>query len=649
MNPKSIAAPAADTQHFPAELRARPQWALAGDDKSPMMINGRRASVTDQATWTTYEAVCAAAKPGQFIGYMISPDDPFACIDLDVKDYTTPEQIERFQRIVACFDSYTEWSRSGRGLHIWVEGKIGKGRKREGVEVYSQARFIVCTGNPHLQKPIAQRQRYLEILRAELTRGTQIEIELEDDDPDADPHYAVAQTAFEDEGELGRLFKANVSDAWVGKYTSASEADIALVTMLAKLTTSNTSCWGAFQMSRLGKREKDGKVKSERADYRRTTLTQARMYLANDAVKKAHGQEIADALFFRIAIPAATVAGALTAKPLRKFLEEYTVAEFLVEDIFRRGWLYTVTGTTGAGKTGVAVYLCLMIAAGAPLNGKLVQKGPVLYIAGENPDDVRGRFKAALQHLPWALDCIDNIHIVDQSFLLKDRVADLNQLQSTLKPVTVFVDTDQAVSLSAEGNDNANNERMAHAKRLRQISGHETRPTVIDLCHPNISSSKGAPDRLWPRGGSSFISEIDGNVRCYRDEPNTVLAYDLDKWRGMPFEMHFRKTDVEVQTYLNQHGKALTLPVFSLAPDTEVIYDGINAYSERMLLLRAIAKYPQANQTALLDVVGWKTKAGLPDKPKISRWFKKLRDEDPPLIGVNSGLTNAGKEAAKSV
>lgn len=87
--------------------------------------------------------------------------------------------------------------------------------------------------------------------------------------------------------------------------------------------------------------------------------------------------------------------------------------------------------------------------------------------------------------------------------------------------------------------------------------------------------------------------------------------------------MHFRKTDVEVQSYRNQRGKALSLPVYSLAKDTEVMRDGINAYSDRMLLLRAMVTHPQANQTALLEVLGWKTKAGMPDKSKMSRHILK--------------------------
>ncbi|MDE2317292.1 MAG: hypothetical protein KGK06_12870, partial [Xanthomonadaceae bacterium] len=71
-------------------------------------------------------------------------------MDLDVKDETPPEVLARFQKIIETFDSYTERSTSGRGYHIWLKGDIGAGRRRDGVEVYSQERFIVCTGNVHL-------------------------------------------------------------------------------------------------------------------------------------------------------------------------------------------------------------------------------------------------------------------------------------------------------------------------------------------------------------------------------------------------------------------------------------------------------------------------------------------------------------------
>lgn len=104
---------------LPAALRDRPQWVLAGADKRPLTADGRAASSTDPNTWTDFDTACrAAAAKGLHIGYMLHESDPFACIDLDVKDETPQAHIQRFQKIVAAFDSYTERSRSGKGLHV---------------------------------------------------------------------------------------------------------------------------------------------------------------------------------------------------------------------------------------------------------------------------------------------------------------------------------------------------------------------------------------------------------------------------------------------------------------------------------------------------------------------------------------------------
>ena len=89
---------------------------------------------------------------------MLHPSDPFTCIDLDVKETTSQEQHQRHDDIVAMFDSYTERSRGGQGRHVWITAKIGKGARRDCVEVYSQERFIICTGDVYADRPIAERQ-----------------------------------------------------------------------------------------------------------------------------------------------------------------------------------------------------------------------------------------------------------------------------------------------------------------------------------------------------------------------------------------------------------------------------------------------------------------------------------------------------------
>ena len=267
---------------LPAELRARPQWCVAGPDKSPRTVSGARASTKDPSTWADFEtASLAAARSGLHIGFVLTAEDPFACIDLDVKDNTEPEQLARFDSIVRAFDSFTEQSVSGRGWHIWVSGNIGKGRRRDGVEVYSQERFIVSTGDVRINRPIANRQEMLTNMVAQMSLDPAPELQVWGENG-AD--WVVAQRAAEDTGELGRLFAGD----WNRRYPSQSEADLALVKMLLPQTDSPGECWATFRLSKLGEREK-----AKRPDYAQSTLAKAAQHLQSDASQVQHGREVA--------------------------------------------------------------------------------------------------------------------------------------------------------------------------------------------------------------------------------------------------------------------------------------------------------------------------------------------------------------------
>ena len=269
---------------IPAELRQRPQWLLAapndkGEFKVPTTVDGEgktRPSNTNRSAWLPFPVACQEATTrGLRIGYCIAEDDPFACIDLDVKDkdnapdkpesWTTPEQFDRFHRIVHDFDSYTELSQSGKGLHIWVAGKIGSGKNRDGVELYSETRFIVCTGNVHSDKPIADRQTLLARLHAQLGGSNRPRMVLDPEGDSDDTGLSLAAQALEcGSDELKRLFAGD----YQGRYKSQSEADMALIMMLAKISKSNKAVWDAFMESGLGQRDK-----AEDPGYRRRTLT----------------------------------------------------------------------------------------------------------------------------------------------------------------------------------------------------------------------------------------------------------------------------------------------------------------------------------------------------------------------------------------
>ena len=237
---------------FPAEIKAFPQWAVADADKKPLVWDndiGRlmAADVTDPDMLMTFEAAkgCAAHFNKPYIGFVLTAQDPFTCIDLDVKNatnepdpkkHTTPEQLRRFEQIMTAFDTYTEVSRSGLGVHLWLRGNIGKGRRRD----------------------VAERDHYLTMLvnEIDLQRKT-YEIELVEKDPVEDD-ATIHQRALEaDNGDkYARLFNGE----WVEMgFPSQSEADLALISMYAFYTESNEQCRRLFRYSALGKREKANK------------------------------------------------------------------------------------------------------------------------------------------------------------------------------------------------------------------------------------------------------------------------------------------------------------------------------------------------------------------------------------------------------
>jgi putative DNA primase/helicase len=141
-------------ENIPGELKARPQWVVwkaTGDkpDKVPYSArSGRRASSTDLLTWSTFQEALEAYENGDYagLGFVFSSADPYTGIDLDDCVAEDGEIAGWALEIVRYFDSYTELSAIGTGLHIIVRGNVPNRRKDE-VEVYSSKRFFSVTGH----------------------------------------------------------------------------------------------------------------------------------------------------------------------------------------------------------------------------------------------------------------------------------------------------------------------------------------------------------------------------------------------------------------------------------------------------------------------------------------------------------------------
>ena len=136
--------------NIPQELRMLKQWVCANDDsKVPMQATMPfPASSTNPNTWSTFEDAVAAVENGWYdhIGFVFN-DNGIVGIDLDdaiAYGIASPLATE----IGHLCSSYTEVSKSGTGLHIFVKGDIPfKGKNNlAGVEMYKTARFFIMTG-----------------------------------------------------------------------------------------------------------------------------------------------------------------------------------------------------------------------------------------------------------------------------------------------------------------------------------------------------------------------------------------------------------------------------------------------------------------------------------------------------------------------
>lgn len=259
---------------IPLELRQRAQWLVAGPDKAPLGITQHgttyNGSVTDPATWVSFETAARYAfEHGLHIGYVLTAADPFACIDLDVCDaesqqrkgkpvdpaeWTTMADFNRYWTITQAVNSYTERSTYGKGLHIWVRGKIGKGLKRDGIEVYSQERFIVTTGDTVLPVGMEDRQSLLTQMVEDMRAKDAPRIDLVEQEEEESDTEIIERAINAGNG-------AKFNDLCAGRwdqygFPSQSEADLALMSMFTFYSKSNEQCRRLFRMTALGKREK---------------------------------------------------------------------------------------------------------------------------------------------------------------------------------------------------------------------------------------------------------------------------------------------------------------------------------------------------------------------------------------------------------
>lgn len=293
-----------DGYNFPEEIKATPQWVVCFRDKIPMYSPGyqqplEKASPTDPKTWmsfSTAEHLCEMNE-GLLPGFVLTPDDPFTVIDMDVKDDTPAEHTQWFWQIAQASGSYTEASASGKGLHVWVYGNHGEGRRSSdyGIERYSQERFIICTGNVVINTAITDGRGVCEYLAQFLDEKAKIIVKVEDMPQVRSDEDVLADILTWENSDLFEvLYYSPINRLIPLQYPSGSEADAALINFLVKASPNNAQVMRIFRKTPLANRgPKPGQKDKIMADdkYLNRTINNMRSYLQVEIQRKEAERE----------------------------------------------------------------------------------------------------------------------------------------------------------------------------------------------------------------------------------------------------------------------------------------------------------------------------------------------------------------------
>jgi hypothetical protein len=266
--------------NIPNELKSLKQWIcwrrvpIPDTEKTTKIpinpYNGWNASVSVPEHWSDFETAVRASVDCDGIGFVFTARDPYCGIDLDApkEGAHSAAVFARQQKIFQAIPSYAERSPSKNGLHIICRASVPKGRKREAIEIYSQERYFTFTGDVFNNAPIIDAQEVVTALWQEMGPGA-----------DADNYYLGSHEREDfNEGMIermraganGDLFDQLFAGDWQNAYASQSEADQALMNIIAFYCDNRLQCIEIFRMSELGKRDK-----AQRDAYMNYTLDKA--------------------------------------------------------------------------------------------------------------------------------------------------------------------------------------------------------------------------------------------------------------------------------------------------------------------------------------------------------------------------------------
>ena len=307
-----------------------------------------------------------------------------------------------------------------------------------------------------------------------------------------------------------------------------------------------------------------------------------------------------------------------------EFLKGFVPPTYLVDNVLQRGFVYSLTAKTSGGKTAIALELTRAVGCEDPnatFGGHTVEKGKVLYLVGENADDVRARVKAS-NALRTDNPDNDRAYYIPGVFTLAQlRVRIEVEAQKLGGIDLVIVDTSAAYFPGDDENNNA--QSGAHARAMRSLTKVLGTPCAIPLCHP--AKWVNDPSQLVPRGGGAYLAEMDGNLTAWKHD-DLINFHHGDKWRGPGFEpITFKIEKITTPKLVDGKGRKIpTVRVVAIS-EKEEAEESRRARNDEDRLLVALSDNPDRSHADLARACDFILPDGEPAKSRLQRTMGRLQ------------------------
>ena len=300
-----------------------------------------------------------------------------------------------------------------------------------------------------------------------------------------------------------------------------------------------------------------------------------------------HAPRTADAPAAAEILPAPDAESTWEMQSTADFTADFVAPEYIVEGIIQRGRMYTLTAPTGHGKTATMLYMATHIASGSDVCAKEVEKGDVIFLAGENPDDVRARTIAALEAYDLSAEGL-SLHWIAGTFSIRQDMARLVEMIGKLPNVVcIIVDTFAAYFDGDNENDNA--QALDFARMLRTLTQAHSKPCIVMPAHPVKNATRST---LTPKGGSSLLNEVDGNLTIWNDD-GLLTVHWQGKHRGPDFEpLTLELEKYETAAVHDRHGRLMPTVVARPVLQMRAMEISGKTISKETLVLQSIDRNP---------------------------------------------------------